>query len=249
MKLHCIIPEWPAPKWVKAFATTRRDGFSEGAFAGLNLGDHVNDNPIHVQQNRELLIKEGYLPHPPNWLQQIHSNIVIDAEKNPTTLPAADACYTQHPQRVCIVLTADCLPLLITDIHGREVAAVHAGWKGLHSGIINNACNKFQAPPRELLVWIGPGISGAVYEVNNEFRERFLMLHPDYHAAFTPSQTPDHWLANLPWIARYQCEKLGIPQCYGGDICTYQNPDHYFSYRRNNMTGRQASLIWLERPS
>ena len=223
-------PEWPAPEHINAYSTTRIGGLSSHEFSSFNLAMHVNDAPEVVQQNRELLKENLQLPKDPCWLDQVHSNKVIDASP---IVQKADASYTTQKDTACIVLTADCLPILVTDTKGEEVAA-----------IIANTIAKFTAPGKDILVWLGPCISRDVYQVDDQFRDTFLEIDPNYKNCFT-ADPPHHWLADLPAIAWYQFNQLGIENIYGGEFCTYQGEEYFYSYRRQAKTGRQACLIWI----
>jgi polyphenol oxidase len=245
-----IRPKWPVPRRVRAFITTRvlpsgADG-SKPPFNAFNLADHVGDDTDQVRRNRALLAQHIQLPGEPCWLRQVHGNNVIEA--SPLDAPAepaeADAAWTTKSNAICAVLTADCLPLLLSDREGTAVAAVHAGWRGLHNGIITKTVQTLPVPPQRLLAWLGPAIGPRAYEVDRTVYEQFLALDPGYGAAFTPSD-PGHWHFDLYRIARMQLEACGIEEIYGGDRCTYRETGVFYSYRREGKTGRMASLIWL----
>ncbi len=287
-KLEWLVPDWPAPPWVRAVATTRRGGVSLGAYAGLNLGDHVGDDPARVQTNRQLLRAALRLPAEPVWLRQVHGCAVAcvapggvpgeavggtpdqvkggrpsgaagggqdaaagkaqDGATEGTPGEAdceADAAVAYGPGSVCAVLTADCLPLLLTDRAGTRVAAIHAGWRGLAAGVIEAAVARLVAPPGDVLAWLGPAIGAAAFEVGGEVRARFVAADARAAAAFTPLDG-DKWLADLYRLARQRLAALGVEGVWGGDQCTYRDPERFYSYRRDGVTGRMASLIWLE---
>lgn len=244
--LEFIHPDWPAPSNVKALQTTRAGGGSQAPYASLNLGAHVNDDPITVAKNRQLL--SSYLPSEPVWVNQVHGVDVIDAATS-NCLQNADAALTTKPNVVCVTMTADCLPVLLCDKSGTVVAAVHAGWRGLCDGVIEAAVGKMQVPPTEILVWLGPAIGPNAFEVGADVRAQFMEKDSQATLAFKP--LADKWLCNMYLIARQRLNKLGVTQIYGAsehneDFCTYTDEARFFSFRRDNVTGRMASLIWLE---
>lgn len=244
-----IAANWPAPHNVKALSTTRLGGVSNPPYGGLNLGLHVQDDSALVWQNRQLLMTTAYLPQQPYWLNQTHSTDVVSLvgqPHNPAQLPAADASVTMLAGQVCLVMTADCLPLLICDKAGTQVAAIHAGWRGLLDGVIENTITKLSAQPKDLLVWLGPAISQAHFQVGSEVRDAFITHDPQANSAFIADG--DKWLADLYLLARQRLQTLTVnaADIYGGDHCTYRETDLFYSYRRDRQTGRQASLIYLE---
>lgn len=236
-----IKPDWPAPPQVKAFTTTRQSGFSVGAYASFNLGLHVDDDLQHVEQNRSLLLRACHLPSEPIWLNQTHSAIVVNAENVETS--SADAIYSFKPNLVCAILTADCLPILLCDKNAKCVAAIHAGWRGLAAGIIENTVAALNIPAANIMAWLGPAISSVNYEVGAEVREQFLAHDKNAESAFTPNKK---WQADIYALAKLQLKKCNIQQIYGGDHCTYNQSDLFYSYRRDKITGRMASIIWLQ---
>lgn len=241
-----IVPDWPAPASVHAVTTTRQGGVSQGAFSSMNPADHVGDDPATVAANRARLQQRLNLPAPPVWLRQVHGVTVVDAASAGST-PAADAAYACQPGVVCAVLTADCLPVLLCDRAGECVAAVHAGWRGLAAGVIEQAAHALQQPERELLAWLGPAISPAVYTVGGEVRETFLGHDPRVAAAFRPA-TGGGWYADLYRLARQRLEACGVTRVYGGGHCSYTEQERFFSYRRDGACGRMVSLIWITAP-
>ena len=252
--LDFITPNWPAPKNVHALQTNRHKGHSQAPFDSLNFGMHVNDNPMHVAQNRQLLSE--YLPSEPVWLNQTHSITVVDAA-NTTCLPNADASFSTKKNVVCVVMTADCLPVLLCDKAGTIVIAVHAGWRGLCDGAIeasiDKACRAAQIMSADLMAWLGPAIGPNAFEVGAEVRDQFIMQDGQAEAAFKPhkndNQEQNKWLANIYQIATQRLNNCGVSQVYGGgiesDFCTFTQKEQFFSYRRDGVTGRMASLIWL----
>ncbi len=244
MTLEWIEPDWPAPPRVRALTTTRIGGASRGPYAGLNLGDHVGDEPRAVRQNRELLQRELGLPAQPLWLEQVHGCEVVRVERDSGGC-TADAAMTRESGRVCAVLTADCLPLLLCDRAGSRVAAVHAGWRGLLDGVIESALDALELPAEQLLCWMGPAIGPDVFEVGSEVRAGFVERDPGSAAAFRPSPA-GRWLADIHALARRRLAARKIGFVAGGGYCTVSNPGRFYSYRRDGVTGRMASLIWIE---
>ncbi len=241
--MEFIFPEWPAPAAIKTAITTRHGGVSEGDFASLNLAAHVGDDPQAVQENRRRLAGALDLIQPFGWMSQVHGIRVVDAGQSVTS-QEADAVYTDRPDRICAVLTADCLPLLVCDRQGKEVAAIHAGWRGLAAGVIEASLQKFQASPDDLLVWLGPAIGPEVFEIGQEVYDIFVQQHQTAASCFSPTR-PGHYLADLYALARLRLALQGVNQVYGGGFCTYTQADQFFSYRRSPVTGRMASLIWI----
>lgn len=236
-----LSPEWPAPAHVRALVTTRSGGVSGGAFASLNLGDHVGDDPLAVARNRAIL--REHLPAEPQWLKQVHTTHVALAE-TVCGVPEADACVTTQANRVCAVLTADCLPVLLCDRDGTVVGAAHAGWRGLAAGVLEKTVAAMEASPANLLAWLGPAIGPEAFEVGEEVRDIFVADDPDAADAFRPV-AQGKYLADIYHLARLRLARCGMTQVYGGEFCTYRNEKRFFSYRREGITGRMASLIWL----
>ena len=241
-----IVPEWPAPDWVHAVTTTRLGGVSQGAFSSMNPADHVGDDPAAVAANRARLQQALALPSRPAWLQQVHGTTVVDAAVVNGT-PQADAAFACNPGVVCAVLTADCLPLLLCDRAGECVAAVHAGWRGLAAGVIEQTVHALSRPGDALLAWLGPAISPAAYRVGDEVRDTFLAHDRQAAAAFTAA-AEGGWYADLYRLARQRLGDCGVTNTYGGGHCSYGEPGRFFSDRRDGACGRMASLIWLSRP-
>jgi YfiH family protein len=241
-----IVPDWPAPACVHAVTTTRPGGLSQGAFSSMNPADHVGDDPAAVAANRARLQQVLALPARPAWLQQVHGISVVDAE-SVTDAPEADAAYACRPGVVCAVLTADCLPLLLCDKAGECVAAVHAGWRGLVAGVIEQAVRALSRPGDTLLAWLGPAISPAAYRVGDEVRDTFMAHDLRAAAAFTAA-ADGSWHADLYRLARQRLGDCGVMQVYGGGHCSYGEPERFFSYRRDGTCGRMASLVWITTP-
>lgn len=229
---------------VKAYTTTRHKGYSQGAYAHFNLATHVGDEMSAVVANRAQLQHMLALPNEPLWLEQVHGIEVITIDQNPQSL-SADAAYTELPGQVCVVLTADCLPVLFCDRAGRRVAAAHAGWRGLVNGVLEATVSQFALPPERIYVWLGPAIGPQAFEVGDEVRDAFIQVLPQAQAAFQPTSRPHHWLADLYLLARQRLLHQGITAVYGGQFCTYTDPQRFYSYRRESITGRMASLIWF----
>ena len=239
--MNILIPEWPAPKNVKALQTTRLGGVSGAPYDSLNLGDHVGDAPLAVERNRMLL--NTLLPSEPVWLKQVHGVAVADAAQA-TCWPEADACVSAHPGAVCVVMTADCLPVLLCDQKGSVVGAAHAGWRGLCDGVIEQTVQAMKVPPATLMAWLGPAIGAQAFEVGDEVRAAFVARQPDAVAAFVQG-APGKWLADIYQLAHLRLNALGITRIYGGRLCTYTDRARFFSYRRDGVTGRMGTFIWL----
>lgn len=243
LKNSLLLPDWPAPKRVRAVSTTRLGGVSLPPYDSLNLGDHVGDVPERVAVNRRWLWQVLELPAEPFWLNQIHGNHVVMAEQVDTPVEA-DAAYTRQIGPVCVVMTADCLPILLCDRAGSCVAAAHGGWRGLAGGVIAATVKCMGCAPEALQAWLGPAIGSTAFEVGSEVRQTFLELDPGSSVCFQPSPA-GRWLADIYELARQQLRALGITAIYGGDWCTFSERERFFSYRRDGRTGRMASLIWL----
>jgi YfiH family protein len=241
-----ILPDWPAPPEVRALSSQRRGGVSAAPFESLNLGAHVGDSAEAVVENRRRLYTAARLPAEPVWLSQQHGANVLDLDGAHDATAGADASFTHRPGPVCAVLTADCLPVLLASDSGAGVAAAHAGWRGLAAGVIEATVRALALPPRSLLAWLGPGIGPAHFEIGTEVREELLRADSHAEAAFERNAR-GRYRADLAALARLRLERLGIARIYGGDACTYAAPEDYFSHRRDGRTGRQATLIWLEK--
>ncbi|WP_133719096.1 peptidoglycan editing factor PgeF [Methylocaldum gracile] len=241
MSRFWIEPEWPVPPGVRAASTLRRGGVSIGPYRSLNLGAHVGDEPSRVSENRHRLREALSLPAEPVWLNQVHGKHVIRADVS--TYRSADAAFTCQTGIVCTVMTADCLPVLLCSKEGDRVAAVHAGWKGLAAGVIEAAVEALEGD--DLLAWLGPAIGPDAFEVGHEVRETFVRKRAAFAAAFCQTENAK-WLADLYHLARIVLNDAGISAIYGGGFCTFGNADDFFSYRRDRVTGRMATLIWRE---
>lgn len=239
---HHIVPDWPAPARVRALQTTRQGGVSHAPYDSLNLGDHVGDVAHAVAHNRQLL--SALMPSEPVWLQQVHGTEVVNAA-TANCLPQADACITSHRGAVCAVMTADCLPVLLCDEDGRVVAAAHAGWKGLAAGVLESTVKAMDVAPHKLLAWFGPAISQRAFEVGDEVREIFMAHDVDAASAFQRG-AQGKWMADIFMLARQRLHACGVTRIYGGELCTHGDPARFFSYRRDGVTGRMGTFIWLE---
>lgn len=243
MELHTITPNWDAPKSVRALTTTRQGGVSRAPYNTLNLGDHVGDDPAAVAENRRRLREAVPLPAEPRWLQQVHGIGCCDAA-DVQQGSEADALFTTREGVVCAVLTADCLPVLLCDEAGSRVAAVHAGWRGLLAGVIENSVRSLGGGC-DLLAWLGPAIGPDAFEVGPEVYHAFSQYRAEAERAFKPA-AEGKWLADIYALARQRLAECGVKRIYGGDFCTFGDRDRFYSYRRDGQTGRFASLIWLE---
>lgn len=237
-----IIPDWPAPPNVRALQTTRHGGISQSPYDSLNLGMHVGDIGVNVAANRQRL--NQWVPTEPVWLNQVHGITVVDASVA-SCVPDADAAYADTRHTVCAVMTADCLPVLICDKAGTIVAAVHAGWRSLLDGVIETTVVAMARPGEELLAWLGPAIGPDAFEVGDEVRSAFMAHDARAGQAFR-SSSAGKWLGDIFMLGRQRLASVGVTAVYGGGLCTYQDADRFFSFRRDDVTGRMASLIWLE---
>ena len=242
-----ILPDWPAIPRVRAVCTTRQGGVSAGPYRSMNPADHVGDAMEAVLANRSTLQQVLQLPAPPCWLQQVHGTTVIDAAEAVAAdeVPVADAAWSSQSGVVCAVLTADCLPVLLCDTAGRQVAALHAGWRGLAAGVIEQTIDAMRQPGERLLAWFGPAIGPGAYQVGEEVRDTFLKHNPLAEAAFRPGPEGS-WMADLYLLARQRLAERGVTAVYGGHECSFSDPERFFSYRRDGVTGRMATLIWLQ---
>lgn len=245
-----ILPDWPAPDNVRALCSTRDGGVSQGPYSSNNLALHVGDCDAHVRANRQRLVAAA-LPAEPQWLEQVHGNHLVEAQAD-GRIRTADACYTRARNQPCAVLTADCLPVLLCNRAGTQVAAVHAGWRSLAAGILRKTVASFPDAGGEVIAWLGPAIGPGRFEVGVDVLEGFFASAIDSHhtdliaAAFTAGQRPMKFLADLYALARAELNGVGVGQVYGGDFCTYDQADQFFSYRRDGqITGRMASIIWM----
>lgn len=239
-QLKIEVADWSAPSNVKAFSTTRLGGVSSKPYDALNLGQHVGDIPQDVDQNRRLIVDDLGLPTEPHWLKQEHTIAIQTDQQNFAGLPC-DGMYTRKKGQVCAVMTADCMPLLMTDKNGSEVAAIHAGWRGMADGIIEQAVSLFVANPQDLLVWAGPTISQPNFEIGAEVKAA-LGGSDQYY--IENQQRSGHYFCDLYGLAGERVNALGASYSRS-DACTYADESDYFSYRRDGKTGRMATVIWF----
>lgn len=237
--LPIIVPDWPAPKNVKSLSTTRQGGESAAPYDSLNLGLHVGDDAQAVTANRKRLL--AHLPKEPMWLNQVHG---VEVCQQYAGVCDADASVSTQANDVCVVMTADCLPVLFCDAAGTQVAAAHAGWRGLADGVLEQTLAHFESP-QSVMAWLGPAIGPDAFEVGQEVKDQFCAWHADCEACFKASTQPGKWLADLYALARLRLKQAGVTQVYGGEFCTFSDEARFFSYRRDGVTGRMASCIWL----
>jgi hypothetical protein len=242
LREHCIVPDWPAPANIKALQTTRLGGISSAPYASLNLGLHVGDDPVRVNHNRMRLAP--LLPSEPVWLEQVHGTVVANADMAACRV-TADACIARRRGAVCVVMTADCLPVLLCDEDGTVVAAAHAGWRGLCDGVLEATVQAMDIAPRKLMAWLGPAISQEYFEVGSEVRDAFITQQRQAAEAFMPYGSEGKYMADLYLLARQRLHALGITRIYGDKFCTYREQDRFFSYRRDGVSGRMGTFIWL----
>ncbi|MFT3850082.1 MAG: peptidoglycan editing factor PgeF [Propionivibrio sp.] len=243
-----ITPDWPAPPNVRSLITTRQGGVSQGVYSSLNLGDHVNDDPAAVARNRALV--SARIDVRALWLRQVHGTRAVDAaaclNSAPEGVPEADAAWTRRAGVACVVMTADCLPVLLCDRAGTVVAAAHAGWRGLLDGVLEATVDAMGVVGEELIAYLGPAIGPQAFEVGDEVRSAFVGASKNAAAAFQPGHR-GKWLADIYRLARLRLLATGVEQIHGGDFCTVTDAVRFFSYRRDGQTGRMASMIWLDR--
>ncbi|WP_455425447.1 purine nucleoside phosphorylase YfiH [Dryocola sp. LX212] len=238
-----IIPQWPLPPGVGACSSTRIGGVSLSPYDAMNLGAHCGDNPDCVEENRRLFYAASGMPSKPVWLEQVHGKAVLRLTGEPYASKRADASYSNTPGTVCAVMTADCLPVLFCNKAGTEVAAAHAGWRGLCDGVLEETVACFKDSPENIIAWMGPAIGPGAFEVGPEVREAFMQKDAKADAAFRPAG--EKYFADIYDLARQRLANAGIGQVYGGDRCTHSEAGDFFSYRRDRITGRMASFIWL----
>lgn len=246
MFMDLITPEWPAPACVRAVQTTRRGGVSTGQYCCLNLAQHVGDDETLVAKNRALLRDTLSLPSEPLWMEQVHGTQVAAASEITCggDIPRADACVSSRRGEVVVVMTADCLPVLLCDTAGTCVAVAHAGWRGLAAGVIERTVAEMKLPPSKLLAWLGPAIGVDAFEVGEEVRAQFVQHDAAAAQAFHANDN-ERWHCDLSALARQRLIALGVNGIFGGNGCTYTDAQRFFSYRRDGVTGRMATMIWL----
>jgi len=252
-----LTADWPAPASIRALTTLRAGpGISLPPFDRFNLGLRCGDDSAHAQANRNALIDVAQLPSAPRWLQQVHGIDVARFDRGDREFtsalaagdwdePIADAAVTASAGVVLAVLTADCLPVLLCSDDGSEIAAAHAGWRGLANGVLEETVRAMQTPASRLLAWLGPAAGPQAYEIGVEVRAAFLAEDPAAESAFVETRD-DHWLVDLYMLARQRLARLGIERVYGGGLCTISDPARFYSHRREQRTGRMATLIWRD---
>lgn len=231
---------WPAAKHIRAYTTTRKGGFSQNGYASLNLGLHVKDDDKIVLQNRQLLSDHIRLPHQVVWLDQLHGTRLIEAPYE--TDRQADASWTSQPQIACVVMTADCLPILLTDRAGSFVAALHVGWRGLASGIIEKALHHL--PKGDLMAWLGPCIGKEAFVVGQQVYDQLIVGTDEMR--YATRLDDEKWQIDLFGLTVMHLFHMGVEMIFGEPTCTFSHPDLYFSHRRDPQCGRMASFIWIE---
>ena len=237
-------PVWPVHAKVRVASTLRTGGVSRAPHASLNVATHVGDDPRAVDENRRRLVAALALPGEPFWLDQVHGARVVEARAGRPTRPAADASFTRLAGQVCVVATADCLPVVLADERGGCVAIAHAGWRGLAGGVVEATLEALGGEPARLVAWLGPAISARAFEVGAEVREAFVARHGDDVAAFAVNAR-GRYQADLYALARLTLRRCGVERVHGGGLCTYTDERDFFSFRRDGQTGRMVTLAWL----
>ena len=253
-----LAADWPAPENIRALTTLRSGpGVSEPPFDRFNLGANCGDAPAAVAENRRRLVEIAQLPAQPRWLRQVHGIAVADmddasatsgppdGDHNPGSEPATDAARSARAGIVLAVLTADCLPVLFCEAKGGEVAAAHAGWRGLAAGVLEATVRAMRSKPENLLAWLGPAAGPQAYEIGDDVRAAFVAQDARAGSAFVPTR-PGHWRVDLYALARQRLVAAGVTRIHGGGLCTISDPQRYFSHRRDGRSGRMASLIWIK---
>ncbi len=235
--------DWPAPKHVRAGTSIRTGGHSQAPYNDLNLAHHVGDEPGNVKNNREIIFNYLELKSEPIWLDQTHSSNIISIDAAPEN-QKADGSVTTRQNKVCAILTADCVPVLFCNNNGTKIAAIHAGWKGICCGIIENTIKEF-SEPETILAWIGPCISSEYYEVRRDVYMGCLNHSASLKSAFNQINE-DHWYCDLTNIVKIILKNTGVGAIYECGLCTYKMEELFYSYRRDGNTGRTASMIWME---
>lgn len=235
-------PDWQPHPRVRAVVTTRVGGHSPKPWKGFNLGLNTGDHADRVEQARRHVHKELAVDHPPVWLEQIHGQRLIRAGDPDVR---ADGVWTTESGWPCAVLSADCLPVLLARSDGSAVAAVHAGWRGLHAGILAHAVATLARDGEALSAWLGPAISARAYQVGEDVHRAFLSLGTAYESAFVRDGQPGHWRFSLAHAATVALNAAGVEDVSGGDRCTANDLEHFYSFRAEGQTGRFASLVWL----
>lgn len=250
MSSEWIVPDWPSPPNVRSLLTTRKGGVSLAPYASLNLGQHVGDDPFAVSTNRQRVCERVAGAGEPRWLNQVHGTRVVDAStfSSNEAPPQADAAFSRSAGVICVVMTADCLPVLFCDDAGSVVAVAHAGWRGLLAGVLEETMVAMGVAGKALMAYLGPAIGPQAFAVGDEVRSAFVAVDTQAAMAFTPT-LPGKWLADIYRLARQRLAGQGVERIFGGSYCTVSEADRFFSYRRDGRTGRMATMIWLDRES
>ncbi len=242
MSVTWIAADWPAPDNVIGGTTLRTGGVSSGEFAALNLADQVGDESAAVAENRRRFRSQLSLPSEPNWLKQVHGISVAGGNSLQSTAEA-DGMVATAAGVVCAVLTADCLPVLMTTSSGSTVAAAHAGWRGLSAGILEATVASLESPAEQIMAWFGPAISQPAFEVGDEVREQFIDQSKAAEACFL-ANSRGRWQADLCGLATLRLQDCGVTQVFGGGSCTHGERERFFSFRRDGRCGRMATFIY-----
>ncbi|MGF1778912.1 peptidoglycan editing factor PgeF [Vibrio nomapromontoriensis] len=242
--MSTLQPTWVTHPSITSVTSTREEGGSKAPFDGLNIGTHVGDCASDVMMNRQKLMERASMPSSPIWLNQTHSTTIAIITSSTNDVIDADAAFTRQPNVVLSAMTADCLPILLASKDGDEIAAVHAGWRGLADGIVENAIDCFAG---DIQAWIGPAISRDAFEVGDDVKNVFCRLDTRFELAFQAKKEPGKWLADLAFIAQLKLERAGVMDITQSGLCTYADPKRFFSYRRDGQTGRMASFVWINR--
>jgi YfiH family protein len=235
--------EWPLPAGVRAAFTTRLGGVSQAPWDSFNLGAHVGDAPAHVAANRARLRELLDLPGEPGWLNQVHGAAVADLDAASAAAPTADASVTSAVGKACLIMVADCLPVLLAARDGRRIGAAHAGWRGLAAGVLENTVAAMGVPAGQLTAWLGPAIQQPNFEVGADVRAAFVSGDAGASDYFVPN-TRGRWQADLAGLARRRLRALGIGDIHGGEWCTFADPRRFYSHRRDGKGGRMGALVW-----
>ncbi len=242
-----IVPDWPAPPHIRAVCTTRSGGVSQGVYKSMNPAGHVKDDVQDVAENRLLLQQGLNLSSSPQWLEQIHSTKILNLDQINNNFRnndfKADGSTTTREETVCVVMTADCLPVLLTDRKGQRIAAIHAGWRGLANGILEAGVSHFSAA-EDILAWLGPAIGPEKFEVGEEVLDKLSVGVKNKTGWFQESLNSGKWLVDLYTLARLRLQQAGVSEIYGGTYCSFSDEERFFSYRRQGVCGRMATLIW-----
>ncbi len=248
-----LLADWPAPAGITVF-TTLRDGpgVSLAPYDRFNLGSRCGDAPSAVAANRQALVERFGLPSEPHWLRQVHGIDVLRLDGGPAGVeePEADAAVTSVPGVALAILTADCLPVVLASMDGDEIAAAHAGWRGLAAGMLEVTVAAMRTPASRLRAWLGPAAGPQAYEIGEEVHAAFVGRDPAAEAAFAATR-PGHWRVDLYALARQRLLAAGLAPdaLHGGGLCTISDPQRFYSHRRDQRTGRMATLAWIDAPA